>query len=246
MDSNPQQVFPSLCSNGCGFFSTTDKDGLCSVCFKEKLKKEGESESSSPATTSSSTQTPPAPETETSVPNTPQASSTSTSIPDLKETTLSESVAENSNIVTSEELASAGSCSASEASETGQSSPRKTPHPGDEDSEPVPAKKPKKNRCVSCKKKLGLTGEAGEMIWGNYFTTKPCLRSRLALTWLQFQDSPADVGDSSALSTVTVTNMTVPSTTRPLGSRRSVRTILRLSPRKSLNYKSVRREPAAF
>jgi len=158
MDSNPQQVFPSLCSNGCGFFSTTDKDGLCSVCFKEKLKKEGESESSSPATTSSSTQTPPAPETETSVPNTPQASSTSTSIPDLKETTLSESVAENSNIVTSEELASAGSCSASEASETGQSSPRKTPHPGDEDSEPVPAKKPKKNRCVSCKKKLGLTG----------------------------------------------------------------------------------------
>jgi len=156
MDSNPQQVFPSLCSNGCGFFSTTDKDGLCSVCFKEKLKKDGES--SSPATTSSSTQTPPAPERERSVPNTPQASSTSTSNPDLKETTLSESVPENSNIVTSEQLASPGSCSASEASGTGQSSPRKTPHPGDEDSDPVPAKKPKKNRCVSCKKKLGLTG----------------------------------------------------------------------------------------
>jgi len=154
MDSNPQQAFPSLCSNGCGFFSTTDKEGLCSVCFKEKLKKDAES--SSPATTSSSTQTPPAPE--TSVPTTPQASSTSTSNLDLKETTLSESVPENSKIVTSEDLGPAGSSSASEGSERGPSSPRKTPHPGDEDSDPVPAKKHKKNRCVSCKKKLGLTG----------------------------------------------------------------------------------------
>jgi len=38
------------------------------------------------------------------------------------------------------------------------SSPKKTLHPPDEDSDPVPVKKPKKNRCVSCKKKLGLTG----------------------------------------------------------------------------------------
>jgi len=154
MDSNPQQAFPSLCSNGCGFFSTTDKDGLCSVCFKEKLKKDAQS--SSPATTSSSTQTPPAPE--TSVPNQPQASSTSTSNPDSKETTLSESVPENSNIVRSEEVASAGSCSKSEDRERGESSPRKTAHPGDDDKDPVPAKKAKKNRCLSCKKKLGLTG----------------------------------------------------------------------------------------
>merc|ERR1712038_2113330 len=61
MDSNPQAAFPSLCSNGCGFFSTTDKEGLCSVCFKEKLKKEAESQPQGPPTTSSSTQTPPPP-----------------------------------------------------------------------------------------------------------------------------------------------------------------------------------------
>merc|ERR1712079_540560 len=36
-------------------------------------------------------------------------------------------------------------------------SPRKTPHPEDSE-DPVPAKKPKKNRCSACKKKVGLTG----------------------------------------------------------------------------------------
>lgn len=163
MDSKPQSAFPSLCSNGCGFFSTTDKEGLCSVCFKEKLKKEAE-ESQSPPTTSSSTQTPPTsgtssdgPSSQSTLSTPPQASSASTSIPDLKETTLSESVPENnSNIKNSEELAAAAS------SETAENcpSPRKTSHPADEDSDPdpVPAKKPKKNRCASCKKKLGLTG----------------------------------------------------------------------------------------
>jgi len=170
MDSNPQQAFPSLCSNGCGFFSTTDKEGLCSVCFKEKIKKEAES--SSPPTTSSSTQTPPTPG--TSAPSAPSApssesrspappassTSTSTTTPDLQETTtLSESVLETSrNVVNSEELASSASSSASDGIEKPQFSPRKTPHPVEDDQDPIPAKKPKKNRCVSCKKKLGLTG----------------------------------------------------------------------------------------
>ena len=170
MDSNPQQAFPSLCSNGCGFFSTTDKEGLCSVCFKEKIKKEAES--NSPPTTSSSTQTPPTPG--TSAPSAPSApssesrspappassTSTSTTTPDLQETTtLSESVLETSrNVVNSEELASSASSSASDGIEKPQFSPRKTPHPVEDDQDPIPAKKPKKNRCVSCKKKLGLTG----------------------------------------------------------------------------------------
>ena len=160
MDSNPQAAFPSLCSNGCGFFSTTDKEGLCSVCFKEKLKKEAESQPQGPPTTSSSTQTPPPPPPPSERPSgssspsvtsqPPQAStSTSNTTADLKETTLSESVGETSNIVNSEDLAT--------ASEAAEISPRKTPHPADE--EPgVPAKKAKKNRCLSCKKKLGLTG----------------------------------------------------------------------------------------
>ena len=161
MDSNPQAAFPTLCSNGCGFFSTTDKEGLCSVCFKEKIKKEAESQAQGPPTTSSSTQTPPPPSpSETPTPSSlslsqqPEASSsTSNTTPDLKETTLSESVGENSNIVNSDDLVP--------GSEAPQISPRKTSHPADEDPEPpVPAKKAKKNRCLSCKKKLGLTGNA--------------------------------------------------------------------------------------
>jgi hypothetical protein len=72
---------------------------------------------------------------------------------------LSESVLETSrNVVNSEELASSASSSASDGIEKPQFSPRKTPHPVEDDQDPIPAKKPKKNRCVSCKKKLGLTG----------------------------------------------------------------------------------------
>merc|ERR1712141_368419 len=37
---NSQPLFPSLCKNGCGFFSGIDSKGFCSVCYKKYLKKE--------------------------------------------------------------------------------------------------------------------------------------------------------------------------------------------------------------
>merc|ERR1739848_92547 len=43
-DSNSQQCFPTLCKNGCGFFSSIDSKGFCSVCYKEYLKKERKEE----------------------------------------------------------------------------------------------------------------------------------------------------------------------------------------------------------
>merc|ERR1712156_1174206 len=39
-DGNSQPLFPSLCKNGCGFFSGIDSKGFCSVCYKKYLKKE--------------------------------------------------------------------------------------------------------------------------------------------------------------------------------------------------------------
>ena len=69
-------------------------------------------------------------------------SESSTSSADSQPSASSSSVAESEELVKKPEI-----------------SPRKTPHPADDEEEaPVPAKKPKKNRCLTCKKKLGLTG----------------------------------------------------------------------------------------
>merc|ERR1712179_458417 len=39
-EGNAQQGYPSLCKNGCGFFSSVDAKGFCSVCYKDFLKKQ--------------------------------------------------------------------------------------------------------------------------------------------------------------------------------------------------------------
>jgi len=133
MDSNAQQGFPTLCSNGCGFFSSVDSKGLCSVCYKEEQKK------NAPPTQSSSTTT------------TTTSTSTNTSKSDLHQpTTLSE----NSINVESESKSEASSIAVAQTPSTSAH----TCTTEEEKDDPVPAKKPKKNRCLTCKKKLGLTG----------------------------------------------------------------------------------------
>lgn len=134
MDSSAQQGFPTLCSNGCGFFSSVDSKGLCSVCFKETLKKE---------TSTSSTQTQP----QTSEAST---STSTTSKSDLQqEPTLSESTVAVETEESKSEISTEVTVQASASASTGTE---------DDRDEPVPAKKPKKSRCLTCKKKLGLTG----------------------------------------------------------------------------------------
>ena len=52
--SNEIQQIPAPCRNGCGFFSSNASDGLCSVCYKNKIEKQQHQETLS---TSKSTDT---------------------------------------------------------------------------------------------------------------------------------------------------------------------------------------------
>merc|ERR1712130_575034 len=106
-EGNAQQGYPSLCKNGCGFFSSVDSKGFCSVCYKDFLKKE--------------------------------QSTTTETTEEVAATTASLS---NLNVSVDESEAATLEPAAEEPEEA---------------KEP---KKVKKNRCASCKKKVGLTGFA--------------------------------------------------------------------------------------
>jgi len=126
-EGNAQQGYPSLCKNGCGFFSSVDSKGFCSVCYKDFLKKE--------------------------------QSTTTETTEEVAATTASLS---NLNVSVDEsEAATAGSSTLEPEVSDGAAAKPVVPEPAAE--EPEEAKEPKKvkkNRCASCKKKVGLTGFA--------------------------------------------------------------------------------------
>lgn len=113
-------------------------------------------------------------------------------------------------------------CNAADAS-----SPAAVVSPLSTDSDQGPKEgKKKKNRCLSCKKKVGLTGEFKE----DALTVE---NLKMILVFLSpFQASPADAEGCSAQHTATVINTTVSLTIGNLEPRRYANRILSSWPRR--------------
>ena len=141
-DGNSQPLFPSLCKNGCGFFSGIDSKGFCSVCYKKYLKKEAAEKSEAG-----------------------EADDTTSAV--LAQLSLEEAPAKVNPEEVEASLAEVAVAPVAEvkaeAIEEDQPSSSSTTDGAtaavtiEKEEEPKETKK-KKNRCFSCKKKLGLTG----------------------------------------------------------------------------------------
>jgi len=127
-EGNAQQGYPSLCKNGCGFFSSVDAKGFCSVCYKDFLKKEEQNRDA-----------------------TEEVATTAASLSNLNVSVEDETTSK----VDTEVIESVDGAVAKAVVEP---TPEVKVDKVDEDVKET--KKPKKNRCASCKKKVGLTGFA--------------------------------------------------------------------------------------
>lgn len=136
-ESNPMQA---LCRSGCGFYGSPATDGLCSICYKEALKKKQQPPVSAPS--------PSAP-----VSNAQSLASlmdaTTTAQPTIPPCLPTLTGSESSDGVDEDVNASCNNADTSGTTDFDSSSNDK-----DDDKE---AKK-KKNRCAICRKKVGLTG----------------------------------------------------------------------------------------
>jgi len=141
---NSQPLFPSLCKNGCGFFSGIDSKGFCSVCYKKYLKKEAADNSEAGEANDSTS----AVLAQLSLEETPAKVNPEEVEASLAEVEVAPVVAEVKAEAIAENQPSSSSTDGAAAA---------APVTIEKDEEPKETKK-KKNRCFVCKKKLGLTG----------------------------------------------------------------------------------------
>ncbi|KAH9509653.1 AN1-type zinc finger protein 6 [Bulinus truncatus] len=171
-NGNQNMAASIFCRNGCGFYAAQAFDGMCSKCYKD-LKQIQQNESpvtsvQSPTATPSVSRSSVLGGGDGSDVDAVAAALSKTSLGEMNVNTSSNSNSDKFNEKLAEKLgAAAGGSEIETASPTVASAKASSSESRDEEagsaegdsvSEGDKGKKPKRNRCMECRKKVGLTG----------------------------------------------------------------------------------------